>query len=242
MKYKKVISCVMAALMVFTGGYINTCAAENTAEISEYAQAEHLVWNYTTGENTNNAFAVTANAWSKKVEVKYGDQSFTKAIKMETTTKIEFDAPAAGTLEVVTYATKKGPYINVNGKKYSVSENGGTKIDITEKGKCTIEKETSNTYMYYLAFSYETGGETQTFIYGDVTADGMLAADDASAIMQKVLLGSYTMPIEEKTSDWFKYTDVSADDLLAADDALCVMQAVLVDSYKMPVLNKTDDK
>ena len=53
-------------------------------------------------------------------------------------------------------------------------------------------------------------------------------------ILQKVLVDSYKMPIEDKTDNWLKYADTTADGILAADDATAVMQKVLVDSYTMP--------
>ena len=77
-----------------------------------------------------------------------------------------------------------------------------------------------------------------TYIYGDATADGLLAADDASAVLQKVLVDKYVMPIEEKTDNWMKYVDATADNLLAADDAAAILQKVLTDSYTMPCEKK----
>ncbi len=74
----------------------------------------------------------------------------------------------------------------------------------------------------------------KAFVYGDVTADGLLAADDAAALLQKVLTDSYKMPIEEKTDSWMQYADVTADNILAADDASAILQKVLVESYRMP--------
>ena len=76
------------------------------------------------------------------------------------------------------------------------------------------------------------------YLYGDATADGLLAADDAAAVLQKVLVDSYKMPIEGKTDGWLKYADVTADSILAADDAAAIMQKVLVDSYTMPCEDK----
>ncbi len=242
MKCKRALAVLLAVAAVFGVGYTNTFASGDVQAVSEYGDTESLVWNYTTGENTNGAFSVTANPWSKTVAIEYNGMSLSKAIKMETTTLIKFNAPSAGTLEVVTYAVKGDPYIEVNGKKYPVLKSGGVKIPV-EAGDCTIKKDTSNTFLYYLAFTGEGGGtEDPGFLYGDATADGMIAADDAAAILQKVLLNSYSMPIEEKSAEWMKYIDVSDDGLLAADDALCVMQSVLVDSYKMPVIEKNQPK
>ncbi|MBQ9519600.1 MAG: hypothetical protein IJR59_06885 [Firmicutes bacterium] len=42
-----------------------------------------MVRNYTTGENTDNAFSVTANPWSKEELVTYNGLELTKSVKME---------------------------------------------------------------------------------------------------------------------------------------------------------------
>ena len=36
-----------------------------------------LVWNYSTGENTNNAYTINANSWSNAVPVTYGNLTLT---------------------------------------------------------------------------------------------------------------------------------------------------------------------
>ena len=74
-----------------------------------------------------------------------------------------------------------------------------------------------------------------THIYGDVDCDGIITASDSAVILQKVLLSSYEMPIEPKTSYWLKYADVGNDGIIAADDAAFVLQKVLISTFNMPV-------
>ena len=73
------------------------------------------------------------------------------------------------------------------------------------------------------------------FKYGDVDANDSLQAADATVILQKVLVSTYKMPIEEKTDDWMKYADVSNDGFIMANDSAMILQKVLNSSYTMPV-------
>ena len=123
-----------------------------TATETTTSNTAALVWNYSTGENTNNAYTVNANAWSNAVPVTYGSLTLTSAVKMESNSSISFTAPQAGTLKVVTYSTKTNPAIKVNNVSYPVSTNGMTSIEITSTGTYTITKDTTNTYLYYLSF------------------------------------------------------------------------------------------
>ena len=125
-----------------------------TATETTTSNTAALIWNYSTGENTNNAYTVNANSWSNAAPVTYGDLTLTSAVKMESNSSISFTAPQAGTLKVVTYSTKTAPAIKVNNVSYPVSTNGMTPIEITSAGTYTITKDTTNTYIYYLSFEY----------------------------------------------------------------------------------------
>lgn len=85
-------------------------------------------------------------------------------------------------------------------------------------------------------------GTQQSFIYGDVSGDNVIAADDAAILLQKTLVETFKMPIEAKTDDWLKYADVSTDGFVAADDAAIVMQKTLIETYKMPVETQLSGK
>ena len=79
---------------------------------------------------------------------------------------------------------------------------------------------------------------TEGFLYGDVTADGVIAADDAVMLLQKVLAENTVMPIENKTDDWKKYADVSGEGIIEAADATLIMQKVLSEKTIFPVEKK----
>lgn len=77
--------------------------------------------------------------------------------------------------------------------------------------------------------------EEETFVYGGANNTGRLEAADSAVILQKVLNGSYKMPIENETSDFLKYVDVDCDGKITASDSTTVLQKVLNSSFKMPV-------
>lgn len=137
---------------------------ESTTEIStetstetttEVVSENEYVWNYSDNENTENFFSVSANNWSNTVPVSYADLTLTKAVKMESSSSISFNAPQAGKLTLVTYSTKSEPTIKINGTSYPVSKNGSVEIEIPSSGTYTITKGSTSTYLYYMSFAYE---------------------------------------------------------------------------------------
>ena len=120
-----------------------------------------LVWNYTTGENTDNFYTVNANEWGSAVTLTYDTLTLNKAVKMESSTNISFNAPQAGTLKVVIYSTKTAPAIKLNGTSYPVSANGVVVFELPEAGTYTITKDTTNTYLYYMSFTYEVSAPVE---------------------------------------------------------------------------------
>lgn len=113
------------------------------------------IWNYTDGTNTDDFYTVTANSWKNAVSVTYDGNTLTKAVKLESSSSIVFNAPGSGRLTLVTYSTNTAPKVKVNGESYSVSANGVTEISISEGGTYTLTKDTTNTYLYYVSFAAE---------------------------------------------------------------------------------------
>ena len=72
---------------------------------------------------------------------------------------------------------------------------------------------------------------------GDADADGLLTASDATMVMQKVLDGRVTMPVETAAADWMSVVDADADGTLTASDATLIMQKVLDNRVIMPIEN-----
>ena len=130
-----------------------------TEDITENSTVE-AVWNYSTGENTDGFFNVNANNWSNAVPFSYGDDTLTKAIKMESSSSIGFTVPQSGTLTLVTYSTQAEPTVIINGTAYPVNRQGATVIEIPASGAYTITKGTTNTYIYYMSFAYEVAAPT----------------------------------------------------------------------------------
>ena len=140
-----------------------------TATETTTSNTAALVWNYSTGENTNNTYTVNANSWSNAVPVTYGSLTLTNAVKMESNSSISFTAPQAGTLKVVSYSTQTTPKIKINNVSYTISTNGMTAITLSPAGTYTITKDTTNTYLYYLSFEYELPKPTYIWNYTNST-------------------------------------------------------------------------
>ena len=76
--------------------------------------------------------------------------------------------------------------------------------------------------------------DREKYMFGDVDADNMLTANDASLVLQKVLIEDFRLPVEDKSVNWFGYADADADGMLSANDAAVIMQKVLLEEYRLP--------
>lgn len=65
------------------------------------AKSSAKVWNYTTGENTDDFYSVNAKNYKDATTITYNGLTLTKAVKMESGTAISFTAPKDGTLTLV---------------------------------------------------------------------------------------------------------------------------------------------
>ena len=79
-----------------------------------------------------------------------------------------------------------------------------------------------------------TALDTERFVIGDADADGVLTASDSAMVLQKVLVSTFTLPIEKENDNYLYYIDTDADGVITASDAAMIMQKVLVSTYKMP--------
>lgn len=153
----------ITAVNGFTLGTIESesTTEATTAEVSTETTTEvpvtsnELIWNYTTGENTDNSYTVDANEWSNAITLTYDGLTLNKAVKMESSSDITIEAPQAGVLKIVTYSTKTEPAVKLNGTSYPVSAKGVTVFELPSAGTYTITKDTTNTYLYYMSFTYE---------------------------------------------------------------------------------------
>ena len=76
--------------------------------------------------------------------------------------------------------------------------------------------------------------DEKNFIFGDADCNGILAADDAAMVLQKVLVDTYKLPIENRTNDYLKYIDVDRDSSISAADCACILQKELIETYPFP--------
>ena len=84
----------------------------------------------------------------------------------------------------------------------------------------------------------ETNSETLSFHIGDADGDNVITASDAAFVLQKTLISTFELPIQDKTEDWLKYTDVDADNNITASDATFILQKALISTFELPAEKK----
>ena len=111
------------------------------------------------------------------------------------------------------------------------------KSNFSEDTKYIFAGSVSTSDEEYIANNY-TGfafAATKNFVYGDADGNGKVEANDAAVTLQKALVSTFKMPIENKTSNWLKYTDVDNDSSIGANDSIVILQKTLSSTYQMPV-------
>ena len=76
--------------------------------------------------------------------------------------------------------------------------------------------------------------DTEIYVYGDADANGSITASDATFVLQKALVSTFRMPIEDKTDNWLKYMDVDCDGKITAGDSTFILQKALVSTFTFP--------
>ena len=168
---------------------------EDTTEAPPYT-GEGLVWDYTSGTNTLNA-NVDANDWANAEPVVYNGSTFTKAIKMESSTNITFNAPGSGILTLVTYSGKADAAVEINGTSYPVSQNGSVDIPITAAGTVTITKDTTDTYIYVMEFKSNGSGEDTSATTSESTTEATTASTtETTTVTESTTEATTQAPVE----------------------------------------------
>lgn len=129
----------------------DTPTETTTVNDNEYISGEGYIWNYTTGENTNNFFYVAGNDYTS-TKVTYQGATLSRAVKMEDSTDIHFDTDTDGTLLLYTYSKKSAPTVKINDTEESISANGTTTFTIGDGQSVYITKGTTDTYIYFMQF------------------------------------------------------------------------------------------
>jgi hypothetical protein len=114
------------------------------------AKSSAKVWNYTTGENTDDFYSVNAKNYKDATTITYNGLTLTKAVKMESGTAISFTAPKDGTITLVANGGS-GKKIKVNNVSYTIVSDGALEVPV-KAGKVTVSKDSTSTYLYYMSF------------------------------------------------------------------------------------------
>ncbi len=78
--------------------------------------------------------------------------------------------------------------------------------------------------------------EDISYLIGDASNDGLITANDAAIVLQKVLNNAFTTACEEAyPNHYMRILDVTADSILTADDASAILQKALNNAFEFPV-------
>ncbi|MBR1442690.1 MAG: hypothetical protein IJ583_04065, partial [Firmicutes bacterium] len=142
-----------------------TAGKDSTTEatVTLKAMGSVYTWNYTTGENTEDFFALPSSLseWSdaKKNIQTYDGQELNKAVKVDKNFVVTFDAPEAGQIAVVMNA-KDGSSLLVNGESKDITT-GVNYIDV-QAGENTIKKNKNESRMYLIQYAAGGFGDNPT--------------------------------------------------------------------------------
>jgi pectate lyase len=118
--------------------------------------ASSNVHNFTTNGTSSSFFSITGNLSTSKGTVNYGGQTLNQCLKLESSTSISFNAPAAGKLTLV-FAESTGT-IKLDGNKLTAS-NGVITADVSAGSHILTKADTAN--LFYMAYSTQGGSSYQ---------------------------------------------------------------------------------
>lgn len=160
----------------------------------------------------------------------------------------KYEAYKEGDKSLIKVAAKDDRYIMAFRAEGQNADGEDIGIDVAVKGApeaeavldvTNIAPETLHVMVFDYAFNGTIYGVKET-IYGDSDVNDKIEANDAAVLLQKVLVSTYKMPIEEKSDLWMIYMDVDADAEITANDAVLVMQKALRSTFVFPI--EKDDK
>lgn len=208
-------------------------------------------------DGTGSYFTGSINCKSNTASGYRGTESYKYSGSFSTSGKITFTTNSQAKLTMIASSTANSPVrmeVTNTADPDAVyhgtfqSGSGGndvvTVIDLLRAGTYTISPK-SNVDFYYIEVEELDGTdiapvipdypEPETFIYGDTSGDGNIDAEDSAIAMQRALVGTYKIPLQDKTENWLKYADVDPDGSMTAADSAAILQKALVSTYKMPV-------
>ncbi|MBO5560994.1 MAG: hypothetical protein J6A07_05035 [Firmicutes bacterium] len=92
-------------------------------------------------------------------------------------------------------------------------------------------------YLYSEPFIFTNAQSENEFLIGDADCDNKITASDTAYILQKTLVSTFELPIQNKTDNWLKYIDADADTYITASDATLVLQKTLTSTFELPAEN-----
>lgn len=133
-----------------------------------------FTWNYTEGTNTDNFFTFNdgLSDWSSASDnpQTFDGESLTKAIKVNSSLRVSFEAPMDGTLTLVMNGSGSLWVDNGDGE-VSYDINTGINTIPIKAGTCTIRKNKTETRLYLLQFAGSSSGEITTDTTTETTTD-----------------------------------------------------------------------
>ena len=153
----KILVALFIVLSILMSMATLTVYASDTQTVVE----EH---NFETNGKESAFFSITGNLSTSKGTVTYNGVTISQCLKMESSTSITFEAPAAGTLTLVFVEINKG--VKIDGSKIVSDTNGIVTKDL-EAGSHTITKgDTMN--LFYMSFSYSVASDAHVHDYVEV--------------------------------------------------------------------------
>ena len=132
------------------------------------AATSSVVYNPTTGEN--GGFTVEANRWSNAASnaVTYNGMVLDTADKMESSTKISFNASTSGKLTLVFNEGSAGKSILIDSDSYKIPSDGVLTVSISS-GSHIIKKDSGSSYLYYIELSGSVSETTTKEVVTETT-------------------------------------------------------------------------
>ena len=127
--------------------YKDVTSPEVTVKPEQPQQPTAIIHNFTNQGITSETFTIKGSLTSSKGTVSYKGETLTKALKMESATKIQFETSNAATLTLVAN-TDCNKSVLIDGTKYNFQQ-GILNISLSA-GNHTIIKGDSNVNVYYM--------------------------------------------------------------------------------------------
>ena len=163
-------------------------------------------WNYTTGENTDNFYNLgTLADWSsaKNNPQTYNGETLTKAVKVNSSLRISFEAPADGNLVLVMDGTGS---VYINDVSYDITT--GVNTIPVKAGSNTLRKNKTETHLYLLEYEM-TGGAVNPPVPPIPTTEGTTEATTSTESTTEVSTNATPVDLGEATNNNGAETGIS---------------------------------